>query len=144
MASCCIFSENLVLYKWMKKFLLQIVSAGLGLWLSSIWIKGVYITAQSGSNFFGIPLTAWWQVLALLAIVLGLLNYFLKPLLKLLSLPLEIITLGLFTIVINMGLIWALDQMFDEFYVSGVLPLFYITVIIWALNIILNKIFIHE
>ena len=75
-----------------------------------------------------------WEIILLLGIVLGLLNYFLKPLLKALSLPLEIITLGLFTIVINMALIWLLGLMFDELYVPLFLPLLYTTLIIWGLN----------
>ena len=77
-------------------------------------------------------------IFLVLGIVLGLLNYFLKPLLRALSLPLEIITLGLFTIVINMALIWLLDMMFDELSVPFFLPLLYTTLIILALNIIIS------
>jgi len=41
----------------------------------------------------------------ILGIILGLLNYFVKPILEVISLPLEIITLGLFTFVINIFLV---------------------------------------
>ena len=90
----------------MKRLLSQIVAAIFGLWLSSLFVPGIVIRAYPSSNFFGFALNAQWEIILVLGIVLGLLNYFLKPLLKALALPLEIITLGLFTIVINMALIW--------------------------------------
>ncbi len=122
----------------MKRLLSQVITASLGLWLAAWFVPGIIIRAYPNSNFFGIPLTAQWEVILVLGIVLGLLNYFLKPLLKTLALPLELLTLGLFTIVINMGLIWLLDVMFDELYAPLFLPLLYTTLIIWGLNIILD------
>lgn len=122
----------------MKRLLSQIIAAALGLWLAMLYVPGVIIRAYPNSNFFGFALKQQWEVIVILGIVLGLLNYFLKPILKILSLPLEIITLGLFTIVINMGLIWILDQMFDELHVPLFLPLLYATLIIWGLNVILE------
>ncbi len=122
----------------MKKLLSQIITAGLGLWLASVFIPGVVVRTYPQSNFFGFALTAQWQIFLVLGIVLGLLNYFLKPLLKALALPLEIITLGLFTIIINMAILWLLDLMFDELYVPLFLPLLYTALIIWGLNIIIE------
>ena len=116
----------------MKRLLSQIIAAALGLWLATLFVSGVI------SNFFGFSLTAQWEIILVLGLVLGVLNYFLRPLLKALSLPLEIITLGLFTIVINMALIWLLDLMFDELYVPFFLPLLYTTLIILGLNIIIG------
>ena len=120
----------------MKKLLSQIIAASLGLWLAVLFVPGVIIKVYPPSNFFGFSLKNQWEIILVLGIVLGLLNYFLKPLLKTLSLPLEIISLGLFTIVINMALIWLLDMMFDELYAPLFLPLLYTTLIIWGLNII--------
>jgi len=42
-----------------------------------------------------------WTVFAVMALILGLVNAFIRPILKLLSCPLILLTLGLFTIVIN-------------------------------------------
>lgn len=128
----------------MKRLLSQVIAAILGLWLSSLFVSGVIITAYPTSNFFGFALTQQWEIILLLGIVLGLLNYFLKPLLKALSLPLEIITLGLFTIVIDMALIWLLGIMFDELSVPLFLPLLYTTLIIWILNIVFQLILIKK
>jgi putative membrane protein len=128
----------------MRKLISQIIASGLGLWLASLVVPGIIIITYPDSNFFGFILTAQWEIILVLGIVLGLLNYFLKPLLKTLALPLEIITLGLFTVVINMGILWLLDLMFDELSIPLFLPLLYITLIIWALNLIIQKILIRD
>ena len=127
----------------MRKLLSQIVSATLGLWLATLF-AGVVVRVYPESNFFGIPLTAQWEIFLVLGIALGLLNYFLRPLLKTLALPLEIITLGLFTLVIDMALLWFLDFVFAELYIPLFLPLFETTLIIWIINLILQKILIKD
>ncbi len=122
----------------MKRLLSQIIAATLGLWLAVSFVPLVVVRTYPSSNFFGFPLTAQWEIILVLGIVLGLLNYFLRPLLKTLALPLEIVTLGLFTIVIDVGLLWLLDLMFDELYIPFLLPILYTTLIIWGLNIIIS------
>src|SRR5260370_16741951 len=52
-----------------------------------------------------------WQGLLVATLVLGLLNAFLRPLLLLLSLPLVVVTLGLFTLVINPVLLYLVVQL---------------------------------
>ncbi len=122
----------------MRRLLSNIIVATLGIWLASLLIPQVTIEANSLSNFFGISLTQKWQLIIFLGIVLGLLNYFLKPILKALALPFEIISLGLFTIVIDMVLIWILDLIFSELYVPWLLPLLYASLIVWGLNLIIG------
>ncbi len=122
----------------MKRLLSRIIAAILGLWLSTLFVPKVIVRVYPTSNFFGFSLTAQWEVFIVLGIVLGLLNYFLKPLLKALSLPLEVITLGLFTIIINMALIWLLELMFDELSAPFLFPLLYTTLIIWGTNIVVG------
>lgn len=128
----------------MKRLLSQVIAAALGLWLSSLFVAGVVIRTYPNSNFFGFSLTAQWELFLVLGIVLGLLNFFLKPFLKTLSLPLELITLGLFTIVINMALIWLLDLMFDELTIPFFLPLLHTTLLLWGSNIIVGFFFTNH
>lgn len=52
-----------------------------------------------------------WQTLVVAALIIGLLNVFLKPLLILLTLPINVLTLGLFILVIN-ALIFILAGVF--------------------------------
>ena len=86
----------------MRRLLSQIIAAALGLWLAKSFVPGVVIRAYPESNFFGFALSAQWEIILLLGIILGLLNYFLRPLLETLSFPFEIIIMEFFTIAINM------------------------------------------
>jgi putative membrane protein len=58
----------------------------------------------------GISLQSGWVSVIWLALILGLVNAFLRPLLKLLTCPLIILTLGLFTLLINTFLFWLTGQ----------------------------------
>ena len=127
-----------------KKLISQIIAASAGLWLASSFIPSVIIRVYPESNFFGFPLTELWQIILVLGVMLGLLNYFVRPILKAISLPLELLTLGLFSIVINMAMIWFLDIIFQELYAPWFLPLLYTTLIVWALNFIIQKLFIRS
>lgn len=128
----------------MRKVLSQITSAILGIWLAALFVSGVKINLFAGSNFFGIPLTLQWQIILILGIALGLLNFFVKPIINAVTLPLRIITLGLFNIAINMAIIWILDFIFQEITIPWLWPLLWTTIIIWFLNIIVPKLIIKE
>jgi len=96
------------------------------------------------SNFFGLKITEQWQILLILGIILGLLNFFVKPILNIITLPLRIITLGLFSIIVSMAMIWLLDLMFVELSVPWLYPLLWTTLIVWFLNLIISKILVKE
>ncbi|QHE68198.1 putative membrane protein [Rhodococcus sp. WAY2] len=76
-------------------FLVRLVVNAFAIWLAAAWVSGIDISS-SGNG------TAWDIVVLLgIALVFTVVNIFVKPLVKLLSLPLLILTLGLFTLVIN-------------------------------------------
>ena len=60
-----------------------------------------------------------WQSATIAAIVLALLNQFVKPIIQLISLPITILTLGLFSIVINGLVLSIVDYMVDGFSLSS-------------------------
>jgi len=60
-----------------------------------------------------------WQSAAIAALVLGLVNTLVKPILVLLTLPVTILTLGLFLIVLNALLFWGVASMVPGFHVTG-------------------------
>jgi len=128
----------------MKKLLSQIAAATAGLWLADYLISEVAVVTRPNSSFFGFSLTAEWQIFLILGIVLGLINFFLKPIINAITLPLRIITLGIFSIFINMGMIWLLDKMFEELLVPWFYPLLWTTLIIWALNAIIGFFLNHK
>jgi len=83
--------------------------------------------------------------LLLVALLFGLVNVLVKPVVKLLSLPLLILTLGLFTLVVNALMLlltsWLADKLDLSFHVEGfwtaVVGGLIISIVSWALNVVL-------
>lgn len=86
-------------------FLIRLIISTLAVLVTAYLLPGVYV-----ENF----MTA-----VIVAIVLGLLNVLVKPLLILFSLPVVLFTLGLFLIVINTLIILLADKFIDGFKVNG-------------------------
>ena len=113
----------------LKDLILKIIAGIIGIWLASQFVDGVIVKDS-------------WQIFAWAGLILGLINYFIKPILNLITLPLRIITLGLFGLVINMAIIWLIDIIFkNQIEIAGLLPLFWTTLIVWLANLIIFKIF---
>ena len=122
-----------------NRLILQIIAGILGIFLATQFVPGVGLEIIPGqSEFFGIELTEKWQILCLVGLVLGLINFFIKPILKAITLPLRILTFGLFSLIINIFLIWIVDVVFLELEILGVLPLFWTTIIIWGISFFLG------
>jgi len=77
------------------------------------------------------------------ALLLGLVNTLIRPLLLLLTLPVTVLTLGLFIFVINGLMFWLVAQLVDGFhvdsFVSAILGALLYSVISWALSTLLLK-----
>ena len=77
------------------------------------------------------------------ALVLGLINTLIRPLLVILTLPVTIVTLGLFIFVINGLLFWAVGSFVPGFHVagfwSGVFGAIVYSLISWALSALIPK-----
>jgi len=90
----------------------------------------------------GIVVTGWYTAL-ITALVLGLVNAVLKPILLILTLPVNILTLGLFTFVINALLFWFVASFIKGFEVAGFVPAFWgaliLTVVSWLVSGLLKK-----
>ncbi|WP_264560338.1 phage holin family protein [Flavobacterium sp. N2270] len=78
------------------------------------------------------------------ALVLGILNAFLKPILVLLTLPATILTLGLFLLVINAVVILVGDYFVDGFIVNGFWNAFIFSILLSISQSVMNGIFISE
>lgn len=68
------------------------------------------------------------------ALILGLINALIKPLILLLTLPINILTLGLFTLVINACMFWLGATAVKGFTVVGFWPAFWGAFVLWLLN----------
>lgn len=82
------------------------------------WIVMTIAIIFSAYILPGITLSGFWTAL-LVALVLGLLNAFIKPLILILTLPINILTLGLFTLVINAAIILMVSAIVPGFNVDG-------------------------
>jgi putative membrane protein len=71
----------------------------------------------------GIGVSSFYVAL-IVALVLGIINIFIRPILVILTLPISLITLGLFTFVINAFLFWFVSTFVKGFTVSGFWPAF--------------------
>ncbi len=84
----------------------------------------------------GIRVEGFWAALVAAA-VLGVVNAVLRPLLLLLSLPVNLLTLGLFTLVINGVLLLLTAAVVKGFYVDGLLSAVFGSIILGLLSTVL-------
>jgi putative membrane protein len=92
----------------MLHFLIRAAFAAFGLAIASRLVSGITYDA---------PMT-----LALAVLLLGLVNALLRPLLILLTLPLTVLSFGLFLLVINAGMILLVSRIVPGFHVAGFTP----------------------
>ena len=124
----------------MKNFLIRVVVNGVALWVAALVLPGVNL-ANGDSTWTNKALTVLF-----VALVFGVINAFIKPIATLLSLPFIVLTLGLFTLVVNAFMLqitewicgWLnLDFTIDDFFWDAVLAAVVITFVSWVLNIVL-------
>ncbi|HET9261145.1 MAG TPA: phage holin family protein [Acidimicrobiia bacterium] len=110
-------------------------------WLGTAAALGIAVWMIDGFDFAG----GWWQFL-IVAAILGLANAVVKPILRLLSLPIVVLTLGLFLIVVNalvlQMVVW-LSNMFelgltsDGFFWDTFLASIVVSIAGWLIGVIL-------
>lgn len=88
----------------------------------------------------GVKMKSFWTAIGV-AILLGLINMFIKPLILLLTLPLTILTLGLFVLVINAWILMVIDKLVDGFTIKSFWWAVLYSIIISVLNSFLLWIF---
>ncbi len=92
----------------MTGFLIRTLITALGLWLATVVVPGVHIADN---------VTLIWA-----AVLLGVVNAIVRPLLIVLTLPITFLTLGFFLLVINAGMFGLVAWLLDDFQVSGFIP----------------------
>lgn len=112
------------------KLLLRLLGNALALYAAAWFVPGIYVDSSG------------WLVWIVMGLVLGLINAIIRPVLKLLTCPLIIVTLGLFTLVINALTLqlafWLGQQLGLGFYVDGFWPAFWGALIISVVSFVLN------
>jgi len=90
------------------RILVRILLNGVGLWAAAQLLSGIH---WSGGLLY----------LLVAGFVMGAINLLVKPIVSLLSLPLVILTLGLFYLVINGLMVWLADVFLDKLVIDGFL-----------------------
>ncbi len=111
-------------------FIIKLFISSIVVFSLSFFLPGVHVTSI---------VAALW-----VAIVLGLLNTFLKPVLVFLTIPVTLFTLGLFLLVINAMIVLICDYFIPEFQVDGFITALLFSVLLSLSQSILNKIFVSE
>jgi putative membrane protein len=106
-----------------RKLLIRILVTALALWAADYLLAGFSVSG-------GVP----GYVVA--GAILGLLNTLVRPVLKLIAAPLILLTLGLFTLVINAGLLWLSAELTGSIVIADLAALALATLIVTAANII--------
>jgi putative membrane protein len=112
----------------MIRFLIHWAIATLGLMALPILIDGVTINH--------------WQTALIAALILGLINTFVKPVVNLLTLPLRILSLGLISLLINGAFMLLVTKIVDGFsidtFFTAVMAAVVYSVINWAASVVLT------
>jgi putative membrane protein len=106
------------------------------------WLINAGTLLLLASYLPGISVSGWYSAL-IAALVLGLVNALIKPLLVILTLPVNILTLGLFTFVINALLFWFVGTVVKGFLVAGFWPAFWgaliLSIVSWLVSSLLKQ-----
>jgi len=105
----------------MTGFILRAVIAAFGLWLASTWVDGFSITTT--------------PTLLIAAALLGVVNATIRPIAIVLTFPITIVTLGIFLLVINAGMLglvaWALPDFSIAGFWSALLGAIIVSIVSW-------------
>lgn len=106
----------------MLGFLLRAAVVALGLWLATSRVKGVSIDSPS--------------TLVLAGLLLGMVNSIVRPIAIVLTLPMTLMTLGLFLLVINAGMVALVAWMLPGMHVAGFWSAFWTAVVVSLVSMV--------
>ena len=99
------------------------------------------------ANAIALGVTAWlledvvvddWVALVLAALVFGIVNFIVKPIVTILGLPLIVVTLGIVLFFINMLMLWLADIVVSGFDIEGFWTYVGATILVWVINLLLE------
>jgi putative membrane protein len=115
----------------MIRFIIQILSNALGIWAAARLVPGIYFDGD-------------WKWLILAGAVLGFVNFFIKPIVKIISLPLIWISLGLFTVVINVLMLNLAAKIVGALVMETWTAAFWAVIVISVINYIVSSLISEE
>jgi putative membrane protein len=115
----------------MTGFVLRAVLAAIGLWLATLWVPGVRIDNAT--------------TLLLAGLLLGVVNAIVRPIAFVLTLPITIVTLGLFLLVLNAAMVALVAWMLPGFHLYGGFKAALLTwIIVWITGLVGSALIGHQ
>jgi putative membrane protein len=105
-------------------------------WAVNAIVLGVVGWILGGVTFHGSTSTVIWS-----ALVFGILNTVLKPVLKLITLPIALVTFGLAWFFVSMLMLWLTQSIINGFDIRGFWNYVLATILVWAANVIIDGLF---
>jgi putative membrane protein len=99
------------------------------------WVANAVVLAVVVAVLSGVEVDSAGDLITA-ALLFGILNTILKPLLRLLTLPIAFITLGLIWFGVSMLMLWLTDLLVSGFEIHGFMTLVWATIIVWAVNVV--------
>ena len=106
-----------------RRFLIKVLVSALALWAADYLLPGFVVSGGIPGYLIG-------------GLILGALNTFIRPVLKLLTLPLILISLGTFTIVINAVILWSVTRFTHAVSINDLWTLLWATLIVSVVNML--------
>ena len=111
----------------MLKLALKFVISAIAVYLIATYIPGIHVAST--------------KTILIVALAWSLITMFIRPVLKILTFPITLITLGLFSFVLNALLFWAMTLIVPGFVVAGFLPALLGAIVLSVLSWLINQIF---
>jgi putative membrane protein len=108
-------------------------------WAVNAIILGIVGWILDAVTFHGSAWTVIWS-----ALIFGILNTVLKPLLKLVTLPLALVTFGLAWFFVSMLMLWLTQGIIDGFDIRGFWNYVLATILVWIGNLVVDGVFRDE
>lgn len=117
---------------WLARLVIIVGGNALALWIANMYVPGFVLAGT-------------WLTIAMIAFVLAVLNFLLKPLLTLILGPIIVLTLGLGVIIVNALILWLLplilnriDFLQGSIIIQNIPALFFATLIVGAINLVIH------
>ena len=106
--------------------------------LALSWAVNIAALGVAGWLLHGVTFHHSAGTLIFAAAVFGVLNTILKPILKLLTLPLAIVTFGVAWFGVSMAMLWLTEMIVGKFDITGFWNFVWATILIWLVNLVLD------
>ncbi len=107
--------------------IIRILISAVAVYVASLFIPGISVSGGAGTYL-------------IVAVVLGLLNAFVKPILTILTIPITVITLGLFLLVINVLMVYLADYLIPNFAVNGFIAALLFSIVVSVVTSLIDAV----